>query len=103
MTYNVILVSGVQPSEFNMSQNDHHDMSSYHVSPYKVITLLTIFTVLYIISLRLIYFVIGSLYLLISFTYLPTSTLLPSGNHLFPISTNLFLFSMFANLKKFHI
>ena len=83
MTYNVILVSGVQPSEFNMSQNDHQDMSSYHVLPHKVITLLTIFTVLYITSLRLIYFVIGSLYLLISFTYLPTSTLLTSGNHLF--------------------
>ena len=55
---------------FYILRNDHHDKSSYHLSPYKVMTiLLTIFSMLYISSLWLIYFVTGSLYLLIPITY----------------------------------
>ena len=50
--------------------NDHHGKSSNHLSPYKVITvLLTIFLMLCVTSLRLIYFISGGLYLLIPFTY----------------------------------
>ena len=49
--------------------NDHHNNFSYQLSPYKDITLLTIFPMLYISSLWLIYFVARSLYLLTSFTY----------------------------------
>ena len=53
-------------------QNNHHDQYSYYVSPYKVITiLLTVFPMLYISLMWFIYFVIGSLYLLISFSYSP--------------------------------
>ena len=49
---------------------DDHRKFSYHLSPFKVITtLLTIFPILYITSPWLIYFITGSLCLLIPFTY----------------------------------
>ena len=49
--------------------NGHHN-SNYHLSPYNIIKiLLTIIPMLYITSLWLMYFIIGSLYLLLPFTY----------------------------------
>ena len=49
-----------------MLWNDHHGKSSYHLSPYKVITmLLTLFPMLYIISSWLSYFIAESLYILL--------------------------------------
>lgn len=49
---------------------DHQNKSYYQLSPYKVITLLvTIFFMLYITSLWLIYSINGGLYLLIPFPY----------------------------------
>ena len=76
-------------------QNDHHDKSSYHLAPYKVIIiLLTIFPMLYITSLQLIYFITGSLYLLIpspiSPNPLPVSPLATTS--MFSVSMNPFLF-----------
>ena len=48
---------------FHTLQNDHHNKYSYHLSPYRDITLLlTIFPTLYISSLWLICLVIESLY-----------------------------------------
>ena len=69
---------------FYTSQNDHHDKSSYHLSPYKNITLwLTIFLTVYIFSPWLIYFLTEILYFLTSthFRYPPGPFF--SGNHLF--------------------
>lgn len=61
--------------------NDHHNKFNNRPSLYKVVTmLLTIFFILYIISLWLSYFITGGLYLLISTTYF---TPLPSGIHMF--------------------
>ena len=81
--------------------NDHPNKSNYYLSPYNDITLLlTIFTTLYILSLRLIYFVAGIFYLLISLTYLThPPTPLPSGNHLFVLCIyDSFCFNMFVHL-----
>ena len=60
-------------------------MPSCHLLPCKDVTiLLTIFLMLYIPSLRFIYFVAGSLCVLIPFTYFtPVPTPLLSGNHQF--------------------
>ena len=79
------LVHNIVIRYFCTFQNDHCNKSSCHLSPYKDTTkLLTIFPTLYISYLWLIYFVIESLYLLISLTYLSSLSLpLPSGNHLF--------------------
>ena len=81
---------------FYTLQNNRHK-SSYHLSPYKVITMsLIIFPVLYILSPWLIYFVIGSLYLLIFltyFTHLPTPASLVT-TYLFSASASLFLFCL---------
>ena len=87
LTYSTMLVPITQHSDsiFLYIQNDHHNKSSCHLSPYKDITLLlTIFPTLNISYLWLIYFVTGSSYFLISFTYFshPPSSL-PSGNHPF--------------------
>ena len=74
---------------------DHHDKSSNHLFPFKVVTiLLTIFLMLYITSWSLIYFIIGGLYLLIPFTYLPNpQTPSPlATTRLFSVSVSLFLF-----------
>ena len=70
---------------FYTFQNDQRRKCSYHLSPHKDITLLfTIFPTLYILSLCFIYFVTGSLYLLIFLTYCTNPpTHLPSGNYLF--------------------
>ena len=47
---------------FYTLQNDHNNESGYHLSPYKVITiLLTIFSRLYITSPGLMYFISGNL------------------------------------------
>ena len=76
--------------------NDHHDNSSKHLSPYKVIImLLTIFHMLYITSPWLIYFISEGLYFLIPFSYFasPTSSLLAT-THLFSVSVSLFLFGL---------
>lgn len=55
-------------------------VTSYHQSPYKVITILpTIFPVLYIIPPRLINFITGSLYLFIPFPYVTHSPTLISN------------------------
>ena len=52
---------------------------------YKVIAiLLTVFSMLYIITLHLSCFITGCLYLLIPYTYfIPPPTFLPSGDHQF--------------------
>ena len=68
-------------------------MSSNHLSPYKIITiLLTIFLMLHITSLWLIYFLTGALYLLILLTYFIPH--FPSGNQLFSVSMSLFSFCL---------
>ena len=80
---------------FYISQNDHHDKSSYYLSPYKfIMILLTISPMLYISSLWLIYFVTGSVYLLISLTcFTPPSLPSPLATTcLFSVSVSLFLF-----------
>lgn len=74
--------------------NDHHDKFSCHLSPTKMtdITSLTIFPMLYISHLGLIYLVTESLNLLISLTsFTHHTTSLHSGNHLFPICMTPFL------------
>ena len=66
-------------------QNDHHDKSSEHPSPYidakkcqiGNTALLTIVTRLYITSPAHIYFLIGSLYLSATFTHFPNITAPP--------------------------
>ena len=69
---------------FYTLQNDHHDKSSYHLSPYKNTLLLAVLPKLSFLSLWLIYFIIGNMYLLISLTFLThLHTPLPSGKHLF--------------------
>ena len=51
-------------------QRNHHDKSSFHMSPYKDITwFLIIFPILYISRHCFIYLVTESLHLLISLTY----------------------------------
>lgn len=62
---------------------DHHHKFSNHLSPYKIIIiLLAFFPMLYITSLYLLYFLNGSLYLLLRFTFFTHSpTTLPSGKH----------------------
>ena len=51
-----------------------YDKCSYHLSSHKAIPiLLALFPMLYIAATWLIYFIIGSLYLLISFTYFTCS------------------------------
>ena len=59
---------------FYTFQNDHHDKSSYHLSPYKDFTKFwTTLPTLYISYLWFIYFVTESLHLLISLTYFSSS------------------------------
>ena len=72
-------------------------MSSYHLSPYKDKTLLlTVFPMLYISSLLLIYFVTRSLYYFPSPISLILLVPFPSGNHLFSVSVTLsVLFCLF--------
>ena len=54
----------------NALQKGHHDKSSKHLCSYKVTTkLLIIFFMQYITSLWFLYFITGSLYLLIPLTY----------------------------------
>ena len=56
------------------------------ICPHTKLSLLTIFLMLYIIFLWLVYFVIGSFYLVIYFTsFIQTLTTLPSRNHLLDI------------------
>ena len=71
-----ILVSNVQCSDltFTYIMKWSPDKSSNHLSPCKVITiLLTVFLMLYITSLWLIYFVTGGLYLLTPLMYFTPS------------------------------
>ena len=74
--------------------NDDHNKSSNHLSLYKVITiLLTVFLMLYITSLWLIYFVTGGLYFFIPFTYFtPPPLSLLATTLLFSVSVSLFSF-----------
>ena len=79
-----ILVPGVRHSVWHLCtlQIDHCRKSSNHLSLYKVImVLLTVFPVLYITSLWLIYFITGSLYFLIHFKYFTQPPAHPSSNH----------------------
>ena len=70
LTYNTASSRCTVICYFYTLQNDHHDKSSYHLLPYKVIKiLLTIFPNLHNSYLWLIYFVTERLYLLISLTY----------------------------------
>ena len=64
------LVHGRVIQYFYSFQNDHHSNSSYHLSPYRDMLLLTILSTLWFLSTWLIYFVTQSLYLLIYITYL---------------------------------
>ena len=94
---------------FYILQNDHHNKSSYRLSPYKMITVsLTIFPMLYVISLWIIYSITGSLYLFIAlscFTQPPHtlhSALAPNQAVLYTyesVSVLLYLFYFF----RFHI
>ena len=70
-----------------------HNNSSYHLSPYKHITLLLIVCLTLYIHIHDSYFVAGSLCLLIFLTHLSHSLpSLPSGNHrLFFVSMTLFV------------
>ena len=86
LIYNIILALSVRCSDSTFiyriyTQNDHHNNYRYHLSPFKVITiLLTISPMLYFTSLGLIYFITGTLCLFISFTYSAQLPPLPSGN-----------------------
>ena len=65
---NIMLVLSARYSDLTFAyiMNDHHSKASNYLSPKKVITvLLAIFYMLYIISLWLLYFITGGLYLLI--------------------------------------
>ena len=69
---------------FYILQNDHHNKSSYHLSPYKMITVsLTIFPMFYVISLWIIYSITGSLYLFITLSCFtqPPHTLHSAPSH----------------------
>ena len=97
MTYNIILyyhLHSIVIWYFYTLWDDHHK-SSYHLSPCKVMTiLLTIFLMLYSSLLWFIYFIIGSLYFVIPFTYfihIHFPCLLPSMS-LFSVSMSLLLF-----------
>ena len=96
-----MLVSGVRHMirQSNVLQNGHHK-SSNHLSPYKIITVLsTVFFMLYITSPWLTYFITVSFYLLIPFTYFAQVSF-PSDNHLFALcickSVSFFFFNFLA-------
>ena len=86
--------------------SSHHAKYSPHLSPYNIITtLLTIFPMMYFSSLWLIYFITGSLWLLIPFNYFAYSpTPFSFGNHQFVLciykSVSDFVCSLFF---RFHI
>ena len=86
MANNILLAPGFHHSDmiFIYITKWSHDKSGYHLAPHEVITvLLTIFSMLYITS-PWHYFITGSFYLLILFTYFacsPTPTC--SGNYQF--------------------
>ena len=74
-------------------------MSSNHLSPYKVITvLLIVFFVLFITSLWFIYFITGGFYLLILFTYFTHPQLPPLQQ---PLICSLYLWMYFLGGKAF--
>ena len=75
------------------------------LSPYKVIKLLlTIFLVLYITSLWLIYYITEGLYLLIPFIYLThLLTFCPSGDCSFVLCIYESVLSLFCLAFRFHI
>ena len=82
-----MLVLRIQHSDsiFVHITNDHHNKSSCHLSPYKMITISSpIVPTLDFSSPSsfIFFFVTGSLYLLISFTYFTHSLDLSSGSHL---------------------
>ena len=81
----------------------YHSESSFLLLLYKFITvLLTVFPMLYVSSLWLIYCVTGSLYLLIPFTYFahfPVLSLLPT-TCMFSVSVSLLLFHFFNSIHK---
>lgn len=83
--------------QFYILFNVLHNKGDHHLSPYDIITiLLPIFSInAHILSSWLIYFIIVSLYLLISFTYFTHPSL-----HLFSRNYQLF-FSIFKNLGIF--
>ena len=85
---------------FYTLQNNHCNKFSYHLLAFKVIKIiLSIFSLLYITSLRLI---TESLYFLSSLTYFTHHpTPLSSGNHLFILFMSLFLFCCLCSLFFF--
>ena len=76
------LVHNIVPY-FCISQNNHHEKSSYHLSPYKV--LLPIFLTIYISSLWLIYLATGirTSWFPSHISLIPTSYPHPTADHLF--------------------
>ena len=92
-----MLVSGILRYDltlaYMMKWNDHHDKFSNHLFPHKVVVLLlTIFLMLYIISLWLIYYVTGGLYLLIPSNYFAHFITLSLTSIHFFLSMSLFSF-----------
>ena len=82
---------------FYTLQNNHCNKFSYHLLAFKVIKIiLSIFSLLYITSLRLITESLCFLSSLIYFTHHPTP--LSSGNHLFILFMSLFLFCCLCSL-----
>ena len=100
----IVPVSNVIIWHLHTLWNDHHDKYSNHLSPYEFIIIsLTIFLVMYITFLWLIYFITRGLFL-IPFTCLtfPTQPPLLATIHLFSVSLNLFS-HCFVCFSKFHI
>ena len=93
--YYFILVSGVQHSGGHLYNllSDACDQSSTHLAAYTVIvTLFTVFPMLYFTSQWLFFFFYYQFALLNPFTFFtPPSNHLPSGNHQFVLSMSLFL------------
>ena len=79
LEYSISFRSQQESQYFCTLQNDQYDKSSYQLSPYKVITILSTMFMLYIACLWLIYLITGHLSLLISlpdFAHPPTPSLL---------------------------
>ena len=80
---------------FYSLQIDHHNKSSYHLLQHKYVTLLlTVFPMQCISSLLLIYFIPGSLYLLIFLTFLLIPVL--TSTSLSSVSVTLILMCFFV-------
>ena len=104
--YNIMLVSGISHSwHLHILWKAHHNKSSNHLSPYKVITLLLmIFLLLYILSLWFVYNKTGGLNLLVPSPILSTLSplpSLPSDHDQFSVSEAVFI--LFVLFYRLHI